>query len=256
MIKSLKYDPEERQKDLEACLQLSHTLDEQSKSRASGMVQSDQFRVWLAEDTSSRSLLVNGHLDLETAEVYSPLSIVDTELMKAFEDSSSVLVVNYFCSLHIENTDSSKPSSPSRMMASLIGQLLSQMVDRDNDVDLSFLDKTDWKKVEDNDLDILCIIFRELVLQLPRQILLVCVLDELSLYETSSLGNCTDAVMRRLTRLIAKPMEAVFKLLITCRGQGLDFHRYFEAIDTLDLQEDVEVDDAAMWKIENIGSGS
>jgi hypothetical protein len=109
------------------------------------------------------------------------------------------------------------------------------------------------KRVENDDLDILCIVFRELTLQLPAKTLLVCVLDEVSLYETLYLGKDTDAVMRRLTRLIARPMEAVFKLLVTCRGQSLDFQQYFADIDILDLQEDTEVDDAAMWKIRNVG---
>jgi hypothetical protein len=59
-----------------------------------------------------------------------------------------------------------------------------------------------------------------------------------------------------LTRLLARPLEAVFKLLVTYRGQSLDFQQYFEDIDILDLQEDTEVDDAAMWKIKNVGGGS
>jgi hypothetical protein len=253
LLKLLQYDPKSGQKDLEACLQLGDTLDEQAKSRASDMVQSDKFRIRLAEDTSSRSLLVNANLDLEAAEVHSPLSVVDAELAKAFENSASVFVVKYFCSLHIDNIDPSRASSPSGMMASLVGQLLSQMMDRDTEVDLSFLGKTELKRVEDDDLNILYIIFRELTLQLPAKALLMCVLDEVSLYETSSLGKDTDAVMRRLTRLLTRPMEADFKLLVTCRGRSLDFQQYFEDIYILDLQEDTEVDDAAMWKIRNIG---
>jgi hypothetical protein len=252
----LKNDPEIGQKDREACLQLGDTLDEQAKARASAMVQSDKFRIWLAEDASSRSLLVNAHLDLEAAEAHSPLSVVDAELVKAFQDPVSVFVVEYFCSLHTDNIDPSRASSSTGMMASLVGQLVTQMLDRNIEVDLSFLSKTDMKRVENDDLDILCIVFRELTLQLPAKTLLVCVLDEVSLYETLSLGKDTDAVMRRLTRLIARPMEAVFKLLVTCRGQSLDFQQYFADIDILDLQEDTEVDDAAMWKIRNVGGES
>jgi hypothetical protein len=256
LLKLMKYDPATGQNDLEACLQIGDTLDEQAKARASTMVQSDKFRIWLAEDASSRSLLVNAHLDLEAAEAHSPLSVVDAELVKAFQDSASVFVVKYFCSLHTENIDPSRASSSIGMMASLVGQLLTQMLDRDIEVDLSFLSKADLKRVENDDLDILCIVFRELTLTLPAKTLLVCVLDEVSLYETLSLGSDTDAVMRRLTRLLARPMEAVFKLLATCRGQSLDFQQYFEDIDILDLQEDTEVDDAAMWKIRNVGGGS
>src|SRR5277367_2680758 len=134
LLKLIKYDPATGQNDLEACLQIGDTLDEQAKARASTMVQSDKFRIWLAEDASSRSLLVNAHLDLEAAEAHSPLSVVDAELVKAFQDSAPVFVVTYFCSLHTENLDPSRASSSIGMMASLIGQLLTQMLDRDIEV--------------------------------------------------------------------------------------------------------------------------
>jgi hypothetical protein len=59
--------------------------------------------------------------------------------------------------------------------------------------------------------------------------------------------------MRRLTRLVAKETDVVFKLLVTCRGRSLDFQKYFRDRDILDLPVDVELDDFAMWKVKNIG---
>ena len=255
LLKLLNYDSKLAPKDLETCLQLGDILDDQAKSRASAMVQSDKFRVWLAEDASSRPLLVNGHIDLETAEVESPLSLVDAELVKAFEQTGPAFVVKYFCGLHTENIDPSRASSSVGMMVSLIGELLTQMLNRAIEVDVSFLSKTDLRKVGNDDLDILCIIFRELTMQLSPKTLLVCVLDEVNLYETENLRRDTNAIMRRLTRLVAKPTKVVFKLLVTCRGQSLEFQQYFENIDILDLEENVDLDDSAIWKIKNIGGG-
>jgi hypothetical protein len=253
LLKLLQYDSKLPQKDLEACLQVGGMLEDDIKARASVMVQSDEFRIWLAEDDSSRALLVNGHGDLETAETESPLSLADAELVRAFEDTRPAFFVKYFCSLHTENIDPSRASSPVGIMVSLIGELLTQMMDCQMEVDVSFLSKNDLKKVENDDLDILCIVFRELVLQLPPKALLVCVLDEVTLYETESLGRDIGAVMRRLCRLVVKSTEVIFKLLVTCRGQSLEFQQYFQDTDILDLQEDVELDDLAMWRVRNVG---
>lgn len=253
----LKYDSNVPAEDLATCLQICDSLDEQSKARAAAMIQSDRFRTWLVEDTSSRSLLVNGHVDLEAAEGPSPLSLVDAEIVRYSEVEAGPavsFVVNYLCGLHRQNMDPSVSSSSVGMMASLVGQLLTQMLDKGVAVDVSFLDKTGLKNVENYDLLTLCTVFRLLAMQLPAKALLVCVLDEVSFYETRNLGRDTDAVMRRLTRLVANSTEILFKLLVTCRGQALDFQQYFDPSDILDLDEDVDLDDSAMWKIKNIGS--
>ena len=140
------------------------------------------------------------------------------------------------------------------MMGSLVGQLLTQMIERELEVDISFLTKTNLRSIERIELEILCVLFRELTTQLPPKTVLFCVLDELSMYETSSLGRETDAIVRRLTRLVVKSEEVILKVLITCRGRSLDFHKYFDNQDILDLQEDIEDDDIAMWRIKNFAA--
>jgi hypothetical protein len=228
-------------------------LDEDSKARASAMVQHDKLRIWLAKGAASRALLVNGHSDLGSAEGQSPLSLVDAELVTISERMDSAFVIKYFCGLHTENLDPSPASSSVGLMVSLVGQLLSQMLSREFDIDISFLEKSDWKNVESHQLLALYVVFRELVRQLPPKTLLVCVLDEVNLYETRSLGADTDAVLRRLTRLVANSTEVIIKMLVTCRGRALDFQQYFQEDDILDLDEDIDLDDLAMWKIRHIG---
>jgi hypothetical protein len=207
------------------------------------MVQHDKLRIWLAEEASSSALLVNGHSDLGSAEGQSPLSLVDAELITISERMDSAFVIKYFCGLHTQNLDPSPASSPVGLMASLVGQLLEQMLSREFDIDISFLEKSDWKNVESHQLLCLYVVFRELVRQLPPKTLLVCVLDELNLYETRILGEDTDVVMRRLTRLVANSAEVVIKMLVTCRGRALDFQQYFQEDDILDLDEDIDLDD-------------
>ncbi|KUJ07779.1 uncharacterized protein LY89DRAFT_352668 [Mollisia scopiformis] len=251
LLKMLDYNARLPADDLEACLKLADLLDEEPMARAAAMVQHDKLRIWLAEGSSSRALLVNGNSDLGSAEGQSPLSLVDAELVKISESMEAAFVIKYFCGLHTQNLDPSPASSPVGMMASLVGQLLSQMIDREMDVDVSFLEKSNWKDVESHNLFALYMVFRNLVEQLPPKTLLVCVLDEVSLYETRSMGGETDTVMRRLTRLVANSTDVTFKMLVTCRGRALDFQQYFHP-DILDLDEDIEVDDMAMWNIKHI----
>jgi hypothetical protein len=49
------------------------------------------------------------------------------------------------------------------LMVSLVGQLLSQMLSREFDIDISFLEKSDWKNVESHQLLALYVVFRELI---------------------------------------------------------------------------------------------
>lgn len=219
------------------------------------MVRHDKLRLWLTENTYSRALLVNGHSDLSSVEGRSPLSLVDAQLIAISENVASAFVIRYFCGLHTQNLDPTTASSPLGMMLSLVGQLLSQILEREIDVDLSNFDKADMKDIKSHNLIALHVLFAELVHQLPPKALLVCVLDEVYLYETGEFEEDTDAVMRHLTWLVSNTTEVTFKLLVTCRGRALDFQQYFHEDDILDIEEDVDRDDSAMWTITHVGGG-
>lgn len=251
----LHYDAVLVSRYLKTCLELGEKLDDRGKARASAMVDSNKLEIWLAGYEFSSSLLVNGRCDIEATDGESPLSFVDAQLVKAFERNGQALVISYFASFHRDAEISSQGTPTARMMACLIGGLLTQMVDREFEVDVSFLTKSDWKKAENLDLDTLCIAFREFTMQLPAHTVLFCVLDEIFLYETSYLAAEIDAIMRRLTRLVTKHTQVLFKLLVTSRGRSLDFQKYFRDKDILDLPADVELNDFAMWKVQNIGEG-
>ena len=254
LLELLYYSPKLVSQHLDICLDLGDKLEDAEKSRASAMIQSDKFRNWLVEDAFSSPLLVNGHRDLESAEGPSPLSFVDAQMIALLMRNRQAIVITYFCGMHGEVDDQSRESPTARMMASLVCQLLTQIIEREVEVDISFLTKADLRSVESMELDILCILFRELALQIPPKITLVCVLDELVLYEAANMERETDAIVRRLTRLVAKSSDLVFKLLITCQGRSLNTQKYFNDKDILDLAEDVEMDDFALWRIQNIGA--
>jgi hypothetical protein len=91
--------------------------------------------------------------------------------------------------------------------------------------------------------------FQELFNQLPAKSVVLCILDELSSYETGPLRDDVETLCRRLTRFSKKQDEAVFKLMVTCRGRALGISQYFDN-DVVELSAFVEPEDSSAWSIE------
>lgn len=252
LLSILRHDTEATRNDIDRCLRLAYTLDERGKAKAAALVENENFERFMAEDLSSSSLLVNGHCDPSSIEGLSPLSPVAARLAKIGEQAGSAFVASYLCDQHRPYSQQSSWPPPVVMMASLVGQLLSQMIERQVEVDLSFLSNSQWKQLEQMDLSMLCIVFRDLTNKLPPKTIFVCILDEVNRYETAVFSHDTEAVLRRLTRLVEKCDNIIFKLLVTCSGRALGISQYFTGC-SMDLKEAIEVDDAAMWRIAAMG---
>lgn len=245
LLELLEYDPQSIGRDTTTCFHQTQLLDEQAETRAAAMIRNKKFKTY-SEVNCSTFLLVNGHIDLAAAEGSSPFSFMVAKLARNSEKPGSAFVVKYFCDQHRPNIDVSSLSPGLRMMVSLNGQLVTQMIERGIEVDLSFLTQVGWQQVAKKKLSILCIIFRELKNQLPTNGVLLCLLDEVSQYETALYERDTDVVLRKLTRLVGMQDKLIFKLLVTCQGRALGISKYF--VDhTLDLDESVEVDDLLSW---------
>ncbi|KAI1274635.1 hypothetical protein F5Y07DRAFT_410066 [Xylaria sp. FL0933] len=256
LLRLLKYDPGAISADVNTCLKLGEALNDEKKTRAATMIQNAKFREFMAGNLVSSSLLINGRVDLSSAEGLSPLSFVAAKLVRISETtdspSASPYVVKYFCKQHPPFLGQSAVSPPVAMMASLVGQLLAQMIEETLDLDLSMLTRDKWKKVEQLNLKTLCDIFQELTYQLPSQSVLLCIIDDIGVYEIAPLVKETDTVIRGLAGLVPRHEQTVFKLLVTCEGRALDISKYFMN-QTVDLVTEAEHDEAASWRISTIG---
>ncbi|KAI8631370.1 hypothetical protein F5Y19DRAFT_425982 [Xylariaceae sp. FL1651] len=254
LLKLLHYNSQIVSDNVDTCLRLGEALNEGAKAQAAAMIQHPKFREFMAEYLASSSLVVNGRADLSSTEGLSPLSFVAAKLARVSEEtnlpSESAYVVKYFCDQHRPFAHESDVSPPIAMMASLVGQLLTQMMERDLVVDLSMLKQSDWQKVEKLNLRTLNDIFIKLTYQLPTGGVLLCIIDEVSQYEISPLIKETDAIIKRLARLVSKHDGLVFKLLVTCQGRA-EVSKYF-ANHTMDLDPEVEPDDLSSWMISTI----
>lgn len=258
MLDNLQYDPDIVLTDTEVCLRLGAALDDVGKARAAALVCNPEFKDFMTKTASSSTLLVNGNEDASDAEGVSPLSPVAARLAQISEQNETTesLTLRYFCAEHSPYGREHQESSPTeKMMASLTGQLVSHMLSRSVDVDLSFLGTKDWAVLEKLDLKVMCSVFSKLVKQLPSKTILFCILDELAFYETGMPNHDMDTLIRRLVRLVDACDEIVFKLLVTCRGRALSIGQYFMG-HTLDLDEEIEADDSSTWQIASMGSTS
>ncbi|KAF9877006.1 hypothetical protein CkaCkLH20_05272 [Colletotrichum karsti] len=256
LLDVLQYDREAIARDVETCLQLGYRLDDKAKSRAASLVQAELFKAFLQDAHESTRLLVNGREDVSSADGISPLSFVAAELsqlsVKAGAAFAAVFVLNYFCAEHPSSPIFPSPeTSVTGLMASLIGQLVWQMNDKKIMPDLSFLTEKKWGKISRLDPAALFTLFKRLFRQLPREAMLLCIIDEISIYETQMLQEDTYTALQKLVQLSSdqKSPSAAFKLLVLSRNRALVVGEHFSE-HTLDLQEDIETDGAANWTIQ------
>ncbi|TQN67962.1 hypothetical protein CSHISOI_07486 [Colletotrichum shisoi] len=262
LLRLLRYDGETVQNDIASCLRLGHRLNERGKSKAAKLFRNDDFRAFMGQSQASTSLLVNGRDDLAAADGISPLSLATAELTRISQNEGSeygqFFVIDFFCGEHRPrrslDPDTAWQSSAVGMIASLVGQLLSQTTDRGMGLNLSFMNDSKWRKAERLEPKVLCTVFGELVTQLPSGALVLCVVDGIAVYETQAMQPQTMLVMEKLVRLVGKLANGpqIFKLLATSQNRALGVSQLFRG-RTLDLPETVDVDDAADYMISTMG---
>lgn len=270
LLETLQYDPDIILADAEKILRLITTLDDVAKARAAALLKHRTFKAFLVSNPSSTTpasrapssttLLINGNEDPSSAEGPSPFSSIAAQLLHisaptaaptaaAQAAAASSLTLGYFCGEHVDPLPGA-PSPAEKLLSSLTGQLVSHMLRRSMDINFP------PPAHKNHSLRGLCAVFLELVQQLPPGTVLVCVLDELVLYETHAARGPVGDVVRRLIRLVdgCDQIQIVFKLLVVCRGRALEVGRQFRG-RTLDLDGEVEEDDSSEWYIANMGRG-
>ncbi|KAI5458936.1 hypothetical protein BGZ63DRAFT_268525 [Mariannaea sp. PMI_226] len=253
LLDLIHFDPATVSKDIETCLRNGDAMDEQGKAKAAALIQNRVFKDFMTSNSQSESLLVNGNEDLSSSEGMSPLSLVAARLALIANQAESTYAMSYFCAEHLPYGDTSPVPLLSTLVATLVGQLTTQLLDQKRDIDLSFLDEFDWKHLKKMKLKTLCTTLEELTRQIPENSVVFCILDEMTLYETGLLRQDTDAVVRRLTRLTRRTQTVTFKFLITCRGRALEFSQYFQG-HILEMSDSAEADDSSNWQIATMGT--
>ena len=247
----MRYDQISPVLDIEHCLELADYLHPIAIDRASWVMGAQEFRSWL-EVKSSRVILINGNSD--PMDNTSPLSLFCAHMTHLFVAAKSVIVISYFCGLHMDPITDDRSNAQS-MMISLIGQLLLQARQKHVHFDLSFLVQEKLQLLAEDDVKTLCKIFRDLVVQLPKDMIIFCVIDGISLYESADGDADLLYVWQRLNRLLAhENLKAAMKLLATSPGQTLYLHDedIITLGDVLLMPEEIDGGRQGAWNTEDM----
>ncbi|UQC79002.1 uncharacterized protein CLUP02_04481 [Colletotrichum lupini] len=262
LLKSLQYDPNLVPRDVATQIRLGYRLTNKQKAKAATLIRHENFKSFMTNTTSSSCLLVNGRDDTAAVDGISPLSLVAAQSTESFmaagDPSTPFYVINWFCAEHkpglVVGNNATTDRCPSRMMTSLVGQLLEKMIDSGVEVDLSFMYDSKWRHVEQLKPTTLCSLFVRLVEQLPQGSILLCIVDEIVLYETLALESDTKVVMGKLARLAEKLSTGpqIFKLLATCQNRALGMAEHFGYNKIVNLGGSTGSDESAQWAISNM----
>ncbi|KAJ5229490.1 hypothetical protein N7489_010198 [Penicillium chrysogenum] len=203
------------------------------------ITRSAQFQNWINKtERKNASLLVQGHFDSEDGT--SALTHLCARIAYESAPDPKVLILTHFCSLHTASrAEIGRRAGATGLIASLIGQLLSYDSHRVQ-FDLSQITKHALSRIEEFSLKKLCWLFGMLITQVKKGITMICIIDNISSYETDEavgdleqLVRCLQTWVIRANQTSSKPR---MKLLITDTNQTTRVYRYFQHDDILNLE--------------------
>ncbi|KAJ5703973.1 hypothetical protein N7493_011111 [Penicillium malachiteum] len=213
---------------------------------------SRKFQNWIKKsERKNASLLVQGHFDSEHGT--SALTHLCARIAYDSAPNSKVLVLTHFCSLHTASrAEIGRRAGARGLIASLIGQLLSYDCHRAH-FDLSQISERKLSRIEEFSLKRLCWLFEMLIAQVRTGITIICMIDNISSYETNEAVDDLEWLVSCLQTWVMQSNQGSkpkMKLLITDTNQTTRVYRYFQGGDILDLSgKDGESGDE--WKDES-----
>ena len=246
LIDLLTYNLDDLTQDVGDSCDLGEIISEEEKSDASQAARSKQLRKFLVDASKSRVLLIHGNIEDPTPTSF--LSFLTGKLSLTYANTEDVFVLSYFCGLHAEIWD--PKANASGMMTTIVGQLLSipHVI-----YDLSFVDDSMYELIGKDDCRMLCTLFLHLMDQLPRNKVVFCFIDSISIYETEERAQDACLVLSTLTNFIKEQEDgAIFKLLVTEPGRSQYAWRYItEENDVLEMNGSDEDDGLGILEIED-----
>ena len=229
LLELLAINRTEIAKELTSMLRLGRAADLSYHNRGSLLMRSPKFQTWLTS-ASRIFLLVDGN-GQSAVERTSAMTYVSALLAQSLSDEGA-FCIHYFCGLHTTRSDDL--SGPGGLLRALLAQLLSLHAFR-----VGFTDNSEYHELQRFGIARLCALFSELVKDLPEGIVLVCVIDGVSLYETSEWAEDLRWILETLNTLTRDPeVCAVFKVLVTSALASRQAIKYIPREDHLTLPLD------------------
>ena len=188
------------------------------QARAEQIVRTQQFRNWLASPSSAQ-LLIHGNYDRQ--RYISGLSLFCQTLAESLvERTPHFLHLIFYCGLHVDD----EYAGGRALIQSFICQLLCQ-----HDFDSALRSsEVAQQLVEFGDIEELCKLFEMLVYRLPREVVLLCLIDGVVYYEREEFEDDIGLVLATLLKLSCEQgTHAAVKVLITSPTKTVDVRQPF-----------------------------
>lgn len=238
LLSALSISDEVPSQDLERCHTRGKLLSLEDQDRVKWIMRSHNLKDWL-EFPQSKTLLINGNG--EGNEVFSMTTFLCAMLSDAVGCIEPIITLKFFCSLH-----TTPRSGTDHDAIGLVRSLIEQLVLHNVGWDLAFLSQKDLDKLEANDFDTLCKIFRHLVRQLPRMTLLYWMIDGITYYERADRRSDFLKAIDELLNIIDDCDKVVIKLLLTCHGRSAYVKDYIQDDDILLVPSVIDGDDQGL----------
>ncbi|KAF4782779.1 hypothetical protein HER10_EVM0002830 [Colletotrichum scovillei] len=150
---------------------------------------------------------------------------------------SNLITIKWFCSIPFPNRTNEDEiklqESPRGMMCSLINQLLREISERFPKYELkgSLLREGGFtERLANREIEALYELFSALMIYLDPGADVMCVIDEITRYETDQLSEELDYVITRLLALarIQSGGPVASKLVLTCQSRATQINEYFD----------------------------
>ncbi|KLU84871.1 hypothetical protein MAPG_03905 [Magnaporthiopsis poae ATCC 64411] len=216
----------ECEKDMAKVARSIESLPRMAQDRTAAMVQSRQFQAWLASPLSEVLFINDSH---STPLFSSPSAFLCARLAEsASSHSSEAISLHHFCREHVDQAGSAKSFGPLGVLRSLIGQLLARVPQLEVPRRLLEMDGRN-PATSGETVEVLNGLFERLLLQLPADTVVICVIDAVNVFEEQreEIQRDTRAMIEGLVRVkrFSELGCCAFKLLFACPWKSKALYR-------------------------------
>jgi hypothetical protein len=219
-------------------LEFGDSLQPRRKQAILWVIANDFFQNWLQANHSGILIISAMNEDVQIEQGITPLSCVCALLKRTLHRLPSCTSLNFYCGTHASPGDNLEGANG--IIRSLTYQILQKY---GNSLNLSFLDFQALQQIQNHDLQALCVLFRNLFGCIGTGVF-VCIIDEVSLYETDYRLPEMEFVMTFLNNLVTEIQASsggaiVLKILVTTSALSDCPKRWFPgALDVRMVDDD------------------
>jgi hypothetical protein len=197
------------------------------RGRAGPIVNTEQFKTWMVSPRPATLLM---HGDCASLGGVSALSLLCSTLTQALRRRSNFLSLSFFCGLHDE--EDGQYYGGAAVLRSFIAQLLCQQPFDTRNIQ----HYVNIAGAERGQVASLCQIFGWLVRQLPAELTIVCIIDEIAYYERDAAVDEMLEVLAYITQtMYDSNHRATLKILSTSTIAVREMRDFFPVDSVLDL---------------------